>query len=105
MTLQPTAPRNVARVTTITVHIPAPLRAYCAGAAELRLPAANLRAAFEDLERRHPTLYRNICDETGTVRRHVNVFVNTCHMRDYNGLDTALAPGDVVTIMTAVSGG
>ena len=105
MSLQPTAQHSVARATTITVHVPAPLRGYCSGAAELRLPATSLRAAIEELERRHPALYRNICDETGTVRRHVNVFVNTGHMRDHNGLDTALAPGDVVTIMTAVSGG
>ena len=60
---------------------------------------------FEELERRHPLLHRSVCDESGTVRRHVNLFVNTCHMRDRNGLDTPLAPGDVVTILPAVSGG
>ena len=52
-----------------------------------------------------PPLYRNVCDETGTVRRHVNVFVNSDNVRDRDGLDTALAPGDVVTILPAVSGG
>ena len=50
-------------------------------------------------------LYRNVCDETGAVRRHLNVFVNADHMRDRDGLDTTLAPGDVVTILPAVSGG
>ena len=93
------------RATTITVHVPAPLRMYCAGASELALAAKSLRAVLEDLERRHPALHRSVCDETGTVRRHVSLFVNTCHMRDRNGLDTPLDPGDVVTIMTAVSGG
>jgi molybdopterin converting factor small subunit len=39
------------------------------------------------------------------LRRHINLFVNTHHMRDRDGLDTSLEPGDVVTIMTAVSGG
>ena len=39
------------------------------------------------------------------MRRHVNLFVNADHMRDRDGLDTALAPGDVVTILPAVSGG
>jgi molybdopterin converting factor small subunit len=39
------------------------------------------------------------------VRRHVNVFVNEAHMRDRDGLDTALQPGDEVTILPAVSGG
>ena len=46
-----------------------------------------------------------ICDETGQVRRHVNLFVNTAHVRDRDGLDTALVAGDVLTILPAVSGG
>jgi molybdopterin synthase sulfur carrier subunit len=88
----------------ITVHIPEPLRA-CAGASELSLSAATLRALLEELERRHIALHRSICDETGRVRRHVNVFINTNHMSDCKGLDTPLLPGDVVTILPAVSGG
>jgi molybdopterin synthase sulfur carrier subunit len=90
---------------SITVHIPGPLRDCCAGAAELALPATSLRAVLAELERRHPALHRRVCDETGVVRRHVNLFVNTHHMRDRNGLDTPLAPGDEVTILPAVSGG
>jgi sulfur-carrier protein len=81
------------------------LRDTCGGAAELSLSAASVRAVLEELERSHPALHRSICDETGKVRRHVNLFVNTSHMRDRDGLDTALAPGDEVTIMPAVSGG
>ncbi len=93
------------RATTITVSVPAELRPCCEGAAELALPAESVRAALEQLERRHPSLHRNICDETGRLRRHVNLFVNTSHVRDREGLDTALAPGDVLTILPAVSGG
>jgi molybdopterin converting factor small subunit len=90
---------------TITVHIPGPLRQCCAGAAELALPAADVRAVLAALEQRHPALHRSICDETGAVRRHINVFVNTHHMRDRNGLDTPLVSGDEVIILPAVSGG
>lgn len=90
---------------TITIFVPGPLRSYCAGVAELSLPAATVRAALEVLERTQPALYRNICDETGAVRRHLNVFVNADHVRDLEGLDTTLRPGDVVTILPAVSGG
>jgi molybdopterin synthase sulfur carrier subunit len=46
-----------------------------------------------------------VCDETGAVRRHINIFVNDEHMRDLDGLDSAVVPGDVVTILPAVSGG
>jgi molybdopterin synthase sulfur carrier subunit len=89
----------------ITIRVPTPLRAYCEGASELSLSAPNVRAALEQLERSHPSLYRNICDETGAVRRHVNLFVNSSHLRDREGLDTALVPGDVIMILPAISGG
>ena len=93
------------RDTKITVSVPTPLRDCCAGASELAIPATNLHAVLDELERRYPKLHRSICDETGAVRRHINLFVNTQHMRDCDGLDTLLEPADVVTIMTAVSGG
>jgi len=90
---------------TITLHVLGSLRPYCAGAAELSISAHTVRAALEDLERSQSALYRNICDETGTVRRHLNVFVNSDNVRELNGVDTLLSPGDVVTILPAVSGG
>ena len=90
---------------TVTLHIPGPLRAYCAGVAELSISAHTVRAALEDLERSQAALYRNVCDETGTLRRHLNVFVNTDNVRDLDGVDTPLMPGDVITILPAVSGG
>ena len=89
----------------ITVYLPAPLRACCKGASELALSAASVRGALEEIERKHPALYRSVCDETGAVRRHVNLFVNTSHVRDREGFDTALVPGDVLTILPAISGG
>ena len=89
----------------VTVYVPGVLRPSCGGVSRLSLNAASVRAALADLERRHPSLYRSVCDETGAVRRHVNLFVNTSHVRDREGLDTALAPGDVVTFLPAVSGG
>ena len=90
---------------TITLHVPGPLRTYCAGASELSIPARTVRALLEDLERSQSTLYRNVCDETGTLRRHLNVFVNSDNVRDLDGVDTTLTAGDVVTIVPAVSGG
>ena len=93
------------RALAITIRVPAALRASCEGASELSLSAPTVRAILEELERRYPSLHRSICDETGKVRRHVNLFVNTSHVRDRQGLDTALAPGDVITILPAVSGG
>ena len=90
---------------TITVHVPAVLRSYCEGLSDLPLSAPTVRAALEQIEASRPSLHRNICDETGAVRRHINLFVNTTHIRDLAGLDTALSDGDVVLVVPAVSGG
>lgn len=105
MPAQPTPAPPVAPTAVIAVSIPTPLRDCCRGAAELSFPATNLHAVLAELERRYPKLHRSICDETGALRRHINLFVNIHHMRDRDGLATQLAAGDVVTIMTAVSGG
>jgi molybdopterin converting factor small subunit len=73
--------------------------------AELLVSARTVQAVLDDLERTRPALYRNMCDETGAVRRHLNIFVNADNVRDLGGLDTVLKPGDVITIVPAVSGG
>ena len=105
MASQLTAAQSVNRPPTIAILIPGSLRNCCAGASEIALAATSLRDALEELERRYPALHRSVCDETGAVRRHVNLFININHMRDRNGLDTPLAAGDEVTILPAVSGG
>jgi sulfur-carrier protein len=89
----------------VRIHVPSPLRSCCGGAAELELQAASVRGVLDELERQHPSLHRGLCDETGAVRRHIGVFVNRSHVRDCDGLDTALLPGDLVVFLPAVSGG
>jgi molybdopterin converting factor small subunit len=89
----------------ITIHLPGPLRRYSGGAARLQIPAGTVKAALEMLERSHAAVYSNICDETGALRRHLNVFVNEDNIRDLHGVDTVLAAGDVLTFLPAVSGG
>ena len=89
----------------VTIEVPSMLREYSRGASKLHLAAVSVRDALGQLEASHPLLYRSVCNETGAVRRHVNVFVNTANIRDLQALDTPLAPGDTMTIIHAVSGG
>jgi molybdopterin synthase sulfur carrier subunit len=89
----------------IALHVYGQLRTYVGGASELSLSARSVRAALAELEHTHAALYSNVCNETGTVRRHLNVFVNSDNIRDLDGIDTALEPGDLLTILPAVSGG
>ena len=87
------------------MHVFGALRQYCGGAAQLALNGGTVLEVLRDLERSQFALYRNICDETGAVRRHLNIFVNSDNVRDGDGVNTRLAPGDVVTVLPAVSGG
>ncbi len=89
----------------VTIHLPGVLRSYCAGASRLSIVAGNVREVLEQLEGSQAALYRNLCDETGALRRHLNVFVNSDNVRDLAGIDTTLRAGDVVTFLPAVSGG
>ena len=90
---------------SISIHIPAVLRPECGGSADLCVSAPTVRTALEQLEQSHPSLYRSVCDETGAVRPHINLFVNSSLLSGPEGLDTVLQSGDVLSIMTAVSGG
>ncbi len=90
---------------TVTIRLSSLLRDYCGGAPNLEFPADSVRAALAEIERSAPKLYASVCNETGAVRAHVNLFVNTSNIRDRDGLDTPLRPGDVITIIQAVSGG
>ena len=90
---------------TVTIHLTAPLRPYSGGVSRLEIEAPTVKAALGVLERSQTLLYRNLCDETGALRRHLNVFVNADNIRDLRGLDTTLAAGDVLTFLPAVSGG
>jgi molybdopterin synthase sulfur carrier subunit len=90
---------------TVTLFLPEPLRTYGGGDAEVPVGAHTVRELLDGLERSHPALYPNVCDETGAVRRHLNIFINADNVRDLDGLQTRLKNGDVVTIVPAVSGG
>jgi molybdopterin converting factor small subunit len=90
---------------SITVQIPRALRELCDGAATLELPAASVRDVLEQIERRHPLIHRSICDETGRLRPHIHLFVNSALVRYQPGGVTPLKPGDVMVILPAVSGG
>lgn len=98
-------PRLMVPAPAITVQVPTPLRSATKGASEISLSAATVRAALTEIADRHPALHKSICDETGAVRRHINLFVNSFHIRDLSELDTPLATGDNLIILPAVSGG
>ena len=87
------------------VRIPTPLRKYTGGAETVQAEGATIAGLVADLDRRHPGIKDRICDETGAVRRFVNIFVNGEDIRFLQNLDTAVAAGDEVSVVPAIAGG
>jgi molybdopterin synthase sulfur carrier subunit len=89
----------------IQVRIPTPLRKYTGGAEAVDADGATVAALVSDLDKRHPGIKERICDESGAVRRFVNIFVNGEDIRFLQNLDTALKAGDEVSVVPAIAGG
>ena len=53
----------------------------------------------------HPGFGERIAEPDGSLRRFVNVFVAEEDIRFLDGVDTVVAPGQVVSIVPAVAGG
>lgn len=91
--------------TDVIVRIPSPLRPLTGGQGEVSGKPGTLRALIDDLERTYPGMKSRLCEDDGTLRRFINVFVNEEDIRFLEGLDTALEPGTRVSILPAVAGG
>ncbi len=72
---------------------------------EGEVPGATVREVIDALERRHPGFAAYVMDETGRLRRHVNIFVGDEPICDRARLSDALSPNDEVFILQALSGG
>ena len=89
----------------VQVRIPTPLRKYTGGAEAVQAEGTTVATLVVDLDKRHPGIRERICDESGAVRRFVNIFVNGEDIRFLQNLDTALKAGDEVSVVPAIAGG
>lgn len=84
------------------------LRDQAGGRRILAVPlaeGATIRELLDLLAEQFPAVERRIRDETGTLRRHVNLFVDAEHVRGLGGLDHRLHDGAEILVLPAVSGG
>ncbi|HEX4331371.1 MAG TPA: MoaD/ThiS family protein [Usitatibacter sp.] len=84
------------------VVLPSPLASYTANRREVEADGASLAELLADLDRRYPGLRFRVIDEQGAIRPHIRIFVNRSLAPT---LATALAPGDEVLVVAALSGG
>jgi MoaD family protein len=88
-----------------TVRIPTPLRKLTQGSEEVSASGKNVGEIISDLERKYPGIKERICDESGAVRRFVNIFLKDEDIRFLQNLDTPVKDGDELSIVPAIAGG
>ena len=86
-------------------RVPTPLRKFTQGVDEVNAQGGNIKALVDDLEKNYPGIKERICDESGKVRRFVNVYVNGDDIRFLQNMDTSLKEGDSISIVPAIAGG
>ena len=87
------------------VRIPAPLRKLTNDQAVVEVNGKTIQELLQSLEKQYPGLKERICDESGQIRRFVNIFVNGEDIRFKQGPSTAVAEGAEVSIIPAIAGG
>lgn len=89
----------------VKVIIPTPLQKLTRNQADVEASGANIKELIDDLEKNFPGLKERICDETGKVRRFINIYVNEEDIRFLKQDNTSLKDGDEISIIPAIAGG
>ena len=89
----------------VTVRIPAPLQKFTGEQTEVEAVGSDVRELVEDLEKSFPGIKERLCDETGKVRRFINIYVNGEDVRFLQRDETPVNDGDEVSIIPAIAGG
>jgi molybdopterin synthase sulfur carrier subunit len=90
---------------SVKVRIPTILRTYTKGESEVAVDGGTLAEVVDALESSYPGIKARVLDESGELRRFVNVYVDNDDVRFADGLKTAVADGAQVSIIPAVAGG
>ncbi|MEW6306340.1 MAG: MoaD/ThiS family protein [Verrucomicrobiota bacterium] len=89
----------------VTVRIPTPLRKLTNNEELVEVSAGNIGQAIIELQNRYPGIKERLVDDSGAVRRFVNVYVNEEDIRFLQNQETPLKDGDEVSIIPAIAGG
>ena len=87
------------------VRIPTPLRKLTEGQQEVAADGKTIGEVLKNLEQKYPGIKDRICDETGGLRRFVNVYINEEDIRFLKNLESCVKDGDEISIVPAIAGG
>jgi molybdopterin converting factor small subunit len=89
----------------VQVLIPTPLQKSTNNEASAEFEATTINELIAAMNGRYPGIQERLCDESGTLRRFLNIYVNGEDIRFKDNQTTALRDGDEVSIVLAVAGG
>ena len=89
----------------VKVRVPGPLRRLTAGESTVEVEGTTVAEVLGALEAQYPGFKERIYDPEGKLRQFVNIYKNDEDIRFGSGLETAVAPGDDLSIVPAVAGG
>ena len=89
----------------VKVLVPTPLQRFTGGNAEVTADGANIGQVVASLEAQFPGIKERLCDDSGRLRRFVNVYVNNEDIRFQDNEETAVKDGDELSIIPAIAGG
>jgi molybdopterin synthase sulfur carrier subunit len=89
----------------VTVRIPSQLRPLAGGNSEVHTGGGTVGEVLKALDAAHPGFTDRLFDDSGRLRRFVNVFLADEDIRFLDGLDTAAPDGATLSIVPAVAGG
>ncbi len=89
----------------VKVRIPSPLMKLTNNQSEVTAEGATIADLFNNLESQFAGIKDRICEENGTPRRFINIYLNEEDIRFLEGENTAVKEGDEVSIIPAIAGG
>jgi len=89
----------------VTVLIPTPLRKLTENHDTVNVEATTVDGLVDELDIKFPGFGGRLRDESGALRRFINIYVNDEDIRFLSNKDTVLKDGDNVSIVPAIAGG
>ena len=90
---------------SLKVVIPTPLRKFTSGAELVEVEAGTVKEILDTLDSKYPGFRSSVCDESGSLRRFINIYLDGEDVRFLENLATPVPDGAEIAIVPAISGG
>ena len=89
----------------VKVRIPSPLLKLTNNQSEVTVEGNTITEVLNNLENQFTGIKERICEENGTPRRFINIYINEEDIRFLQGENTSVKDEDEISIIPAIAGG